>query len=153
MALAPDGRFIYFQMSFFHGFFEFDLERKAIVRRAELPVPDAVKKLPLARYQLNSAHHGITMSGDGGKLCVAGTMSGYAAIVDRKTFQAHVIQVGEKPYWATTSADGRFCYVSVSSEDRVAVISFADEKPVASIRVGDHPQRVRTGKMRMIPAP
>ena len=52
-----------------------------------------MKKLPLARYQLNSADHGITMSGDGGKLCVAGTMSGYAAIVDRKTFQAHVIQV------------------------------------------------------------
>jgi WD40 repeat protein len=151
MALAHDGRFIYFQMSFFHGFYEFDLEKKAIVRGpANLPVPDAVKKLPLARYQLNSAHHGITISGDDTKLCVAGTMSGYAAIVDRKTFKPNVIQVGEKPYWATTSADGRFCYVSVSSEDRVAVISFADEKAVASVRVGDHPQRVRTGKMRMI---
>ena len=65
MALAPDGRFVYFQMSFFHGFFEFDLVEKAITRRMQLPIPDDVKKLPLSKYQLNSAHHGITISGDG----------------------------------------------------------------------------------------
>jgi DNA-binding beta-propeller fold protein YncE len=149
MALAPDGRFIYFQMSFYHGFFEFDLEKKAITRRAQLAVPDDVKNMPLSRYQLNSAHHGISMSGDGTKLCVAGTMSGYAAIVDRQNFRQTVVPVGPKPYWATTSADGRNCYVSVSSEDRVAVISFAAAKEIASVKVGHHPQRVRTGKMRI----
>ena len=41
-------------------------------------------------------------------------MSGYAAIVDRVTFRHTVIPFGPKPYWATTSADGRQCYVSVS---------------------------------------
>lgn len=149
MAIAPDGRFIYFQMSFFHGFFEFDLEKKAITHRVPLPIPDAVKKLPLHKYQLNSAHHGITISGDGTKLCVAGTMSGYAAIVDRATFSHTELPVGKKPYWSTTSADGLSCYVSVSEENRVAVISFAEEKEIASVRVGEHPQRVRTGKMRL----
>jgi DNA-binding beta-propeller fold protein YncE len=103
----------------------------------------------LRDYQLNSAHHGITVSGDGRKLCVAGTMSGYAAVVDRETFRHTVIHVGAKPYWSTTSADGQQCYVSVSEENRVAVISFADEKEIRSVSVGTHPQRVRTGKMRI----
>jgi YVTN family beta-propeller protein len=149
MALAPDGRFIYFQMSFFHGYFEFDLQKKAITGRVPLPLSKDVEGMPLKRYVLNSAHHGITLNGDGTKLCVAGTMSGYAAIVDRNSRRHKVISVGPKPYWATTSADGTHCYVSVSGQNRVAVISFADEKEIASVPVGVHPQRVRTGTMRI----
>ena len=148
MALAPDGRTAYLQLSFLHGFVEFDLERDAPLRIANLPISAAAKALPREAYLLDSAHHGIAINPQGTKLCVAGTMSDYAAIVARDDFSHTLLDVGRKPYWATNSADGRYCFVSASGDDRVAVISYADERIVATIGVGDHPQRMRTGVMR-----
>ena len=148
MVLSPDERVAYLQLSFLHGFVEFDLDSGRPLRIANLPLSAQARTLPREAYLLDSAHHGIAMNGDGTKLCVAGTMSDYAAIVRRDDFSHTILDSGRKPYWATNSPDGRLCYVSASGDDQVTVISYADERVVATIKVGDHPQRMRAGVMR-----
>jgi DNA-binding beta-propeller fold protein YncE len=149
MAISPDERFIYFQLSFFHGFVEYDLKLDRPRRLAVLPLSAHARTLPRQDYLLDSAHHGLTINHAGTKFCVAGTMSGYAAIVRRRTLKPQaIVPVGPKPYWSTSSRDGRYCFVSVSGADRVSVISWKTAKEVARIRVGDHPQRLRAGTLR-----
>jgi YVTN family beta-propeller protein len=148
MALSPDERYVYFQLSFLHGFVEYDLVEDRPLRIAQLPLSEEVQGMRREQYLLDSAHHGLAMNPKGTKLCVAGTMSDYAAIVSRRTFAYRLVQVGQKPYWSTNSGDGKRCFVSVSGNDRVSVISYRTGKEVARIPVGDHPQRMRMGQMR-----
>ena len=149
MAITPDERFVYVQLSFLHGFVEFDLRTGRPSRIAILPLSDASRNLPRTDYLLDSAHHGLGMNTPGTKLCAAGTMSGYAAIVDRRTLRVDNVDPRRpRPYWSTSTEDGRYCFVSVAGEDRVSVISFKTAKEVARIQVGDHPQRMRPGTVR-----
>jgi DNA-binding beta-propeller fold protein YncE len=145
MALAPDEGTVYFQVSFFHGFVEYDLVNDRVTRLANLPKRTTARR---EEYVLDSAHHGLTMDPRGRKLCAAGTMDNYAAIVDRSTFAYQIVDVGEKPYWSTNSGDGRYCFVSVSGADAVSVISYRTGREIARVGVGDHPQRMRMGKIR-----
>jgi hypothetical protein len=149
MALSRNERFVYFQLSFFHGFVEYDLEQDRVTRVATLPLSDASEGLSRQQYLLDSAHHGLAINPNGTKLCAAGTMSDYAAIVARKTLALQrTVPVGETPYWSASSENGRYCFVSVAGDDRVSVISFNTAREVARIEVGDHPQRMRTGAVR-----
>jgi hypothetical protein len=149
MAISPDERYVYFQLSFFHGFVEYDLKLDRPRRLAFLPLSAHAQTLTRQDYLLDSAHHGLTINRSGTKFCVAGTMSNYAAIVLRRTLQPQrIIPVGRVPYWSTTSRDGRYCFVSVAGDDRVAVISWKTAREVARIRVGDHPQRMRAGTVK-----
>jgi hypothetical protein len=145
MALSPDERFVYFQVSFFHGFVEYDFAQDRVTRVANLP--NEVPNMPRELYLLDSAHHGIAMNPEGTRLCVAGTMSDYAAVVDRTTFGYKLLHGGHKPYWVTNSADGRYCFVSWSGDDKISAISYKRKTIVADVPVGDHPQRMRVGNV------
>jgi DNA-binding beta-propeller fold protein YncE len=145
MAISPDERYFYFQLSFFHGFVEYDLQQDRILRVARLPVSAHDRYTPREQYILNSAHHGLASNPDGTKLCAAGTMDNYIAIVSRQTLAYKILDTGERPYWSTTSADGRYCFVSIAGENRIAVVDYETEKLVGSIPVGYHPQRTRMG--------
>lgn len=148
MAITPDERYVYFQVSFFFGIVQYDLKADRVVKVLRLPL-GAAEGLPRTEFLLDSAHHGLAMNPKGTKLCVAGTMSRYAVIVTRKPLKLkRTIPVGRDPYWSHSSENGKYCFVSVAGEDRVSVISFKTAREVESIKVGDHPQRMRTGVIR-----
>ncbi len=174
VAITPDEKIMYAQVSFFHGFVEFKMAKKddtgggdyelgglleprtgVVTRIVGLPIADEVKDMPREQYVLDSAHHGLAINEHGSKLCVAGTMSDYAAIVDRKTFSPTVFKGAaryvddaqySKPYWAV-EGPANTCWMSMSGSDLVTIISFGKEKVVAEVPVGDHPQRVRQGRI------
>jgi DNA-binding beta-propeller fold protein YncE len=148
MAISRDERYAYLQVSFLFGIVQYDLRADKVVRVLNLPL-GAAQGLPRTSYLLDSAHHGLAINPRGTKLCVAGTMSRYAAIVTRTPLRLQrTIPVGRDPYWSASSADGRYCFVSVAGEDRISVISYRTAREVARIKVGDHPQRMRTGVIR-----
>ncbi|BEL09617.1 YncE family protein [Actinoplanes sichuanensis] len=143
---TPDESKLYFQVSFFAGLIEYDVATDRITRIKDLPQNPATDPDRTA-WVNDSRHHGLSISRDGAKLCVAGTMDDYATVVDRATLSQGPLVTAIKPYWATVSADGRDCVISEAGADRVTAISFATGQAVASVAVGDHPQRVRIGQV------
>ena len=167
MAIAPDERFIYFQVSYYHGIVEFDTQapdvngkvdytiggiaepRTGAVKRL-MPLPNRVPNMPLEQYVNDSAHHGLAMNKAGTTLCAAGTMDDYAALVDRKTGSAKFFDTETtgndyaKPYWSTEGLNDT-CWISLSETDSLAVLSFKTKTELAYLPVGNHPQRVRHG--------
>ncbi|XVV09668.1 YncE family protein [Actinoplanes sp. CA-131856] len=143
---TPDESKLYFQVSFFAGLIEYDVAADRITRVKPLPLNPATST-DRTTWVNDSRHHGLSISPDGAKLCVAGTMDDYATVVDRATLAEGPLVEASKPYWATVSGDGRDCVISESGADRVSAISFATGRRVASVPVGDHPQRVRIGHL------
>jgi DNA-binding beta-propeller fold protein YncE len=141
---SPDESKLYFQVSFFNGFFEYDIAADKITRTKTLPKNPATSDDRTTMVN-DSRHHGLSMKPDGSKLCVAGTMDDYATVVDRATLKEGPLVPASKPYWATVSGDGKSCVVSESGADQVTAIDFATGQKTVSVSVGDHPQRVRLG--------
>ncbi|OEU96806.1 YncE family protein [Streptomyces nanshensis] len=142
VAFTPDESKLYFQVSFFNGFFEYDVAADKITREKVLPKnPDTSEDR--TTWVNDSRHHGMSMSPGGDKLCVAGTMDDYATVVDRESLAEGPLVPASKPYWATVSGDGKSCVISEAGSDRVTAIDFASGEKTVSVPVGDHPQRVR----------
>ncbi|MFJ5831727.1 YncE family protein [Streptomyces sp. NPDC093089] len=146
LVFTPDEKKVYFQVSFLNGFLEYDVDSDRITRMKNLPANPATDP-DRTTWVNDSRHHGLSISPDGAKLCVAGTMDDYVTVVDRETLAEGPLVQASKPYWATVSGDGRSCVISESGADRVTAIDFATGQRVASVAVGDHPQRVRLARV------
>jgi hypothetical protein len=57
MAIAPDERHFYFQLSFLRAFVEYDLAEDRVLRVLELPASERSRNLRRDEYILDSAHH------------------------------------------------------------------------------------------------
>lgn len=144
VSFSPDESTLYFQVSFFNGFLEYDVAADRITRLKTLPQNPATST-DRTSWVNDSRHHGLSMSPDGAQLCVAGTMDDYATVVDRATLTEGPLVPADKPYWATVDGDGTACVISESGADRVTAIDFATGTKRVSVPVGDHPQRIRLG--------
>jgi YVTN family beta-propeller protein len=150
--ITPDEKTAYIQLSFQSGFVEYDLTAGKILRTIELPLSDDAKKMKREDYPFDSAHHGIALSGDGTKICDAGTISDYVAILSRPALTVeHYVSTGDQPYWALTSRDGHHCVVTNSLSDTVSVINYDTGREVAKVAVGHYPQRVRLARIVAVP--
>ncbi|PWK87336.1 hypothetical protein C8D88_104497 [Lentzea atacamensis] len=148
--ITPDEKTLYLQLSYLNGFAEFDLVSGRVTRTVEMPFSDAGRRLKEDEYPQNSAHHGMALNGGADKLCMAGTIDDYTAIVSRPGLTAdHYVHypVGALPYWSLTSVDGNHCFVTLSNLDAVSVVDYRTGREVARVPVGDFPQRERLGRL------
>ncbi len=148
--ITPDETTMYAQLSYLNGFVEYDLATGKIAKTVQMPFSDKAAALSPDDYPQNSAHHGMAFNGAKTKLCDVGTIDDYTAVISRPALTTDGFvnyPTDALPYWATTSADGNYCLVTLSNLDQVSVVDYRTAKEVARVDVGDFPQRERLGKV------
>lgn len=148
--ITPDEKTFYTQLSYLNGFVKFDLTSGTTTGTYSEPMSAfaSANYTSQDEYPHDSAHHGLALSGDGTRLCDAGTIDNTVSIVRASDLTAvRTIDVGLVPYWSTTSADGAFCVVSLSGANAVSIINYATAQQVAVVPVGAFPQRSRLGRL------
>ena len=138
--IARDEKKAWIQLTRLHGLVEFDLDEGRVTKTIHLPVPEGVTA---QRAFPHTAHHGLALNPDGSRLCAAGTVADYVALLTVPALDlVSTVTVGREPSWAISSIDGKYCFVSSRKADTVSVISFEDGREMARIDVGSYPQRM-----------
>ncbi|MEM1112219.1 MAG: hypothetical protein AAGI11_09960 [Pseudomonadota bacterium] len=143
----PDGEKFAMQLDKLHGFIIYDVPTKTVLKTVHLPEIN-----PHQADFPHTAHHGLALSGSGDRLCVAGTVSDYTAIIDYPSLERRaIVNTPGQPSWAIPSSDGKLCFVSARKSDVVSVIDFDTGSLVSEITLkkGSYPQRMWTGPVRI----
>jgi DNA-binding beta-propeller fold protein YncE len=147
---TADNTTMYAQLSYLNGFIEYDLVHGRTTRTVQMPLSAKAATMSVDDYPQNSAHHGMAINAGETKLCVAGTIDDYVAIVSRPglTTDGFVhYDVDSLPYWTQTSTDGQKCFVSLAKKDQISVVNYATATEIARIPVGHFPQRERLARL------
>ncbi|HEY6556583.1 MAG TPA: YncE family protein [Polyangiaceae bacterium] len=148
--ISADEKIMYTQFSYLNGVVKYDLQAQREIARSDQPLSEFALNTYATydEYPHHSAHHGLALSLDGKSLCDCGTIDNDVAIINAADMQVQArIPVGILPYWATTSLDGRYCFVSVSGSNEISVIEYATREHVKVVPVGGMPQRSRMGRV------
>ena len=148
--ITADEKIMYTQLSYLNGLIKYDLAASKEIGRSDQPLSQfAIQTYATYdEYPHHSAHHGLAITLEGDKLCDCGTIDNTVSLVRTADLQVEkTIDVGLMPYWATTSPDGRYCFVSLSGSDAVSVIDYQTGTELKVIPVGKLPQRNRVGQV------
>lgn len=139
-ALTEDDSRVFLQLSYFHGFVEFDLENGQRLRTIDLPVREPAKNWDRNDYPSEAAHHGIQLSPDGNYVCCAGMVDGYVALVSRPSLQVDtILDVGGRPGWATNGPNSTHCFIADRQNDQFIAVSYESKDVAGRVAVGDSP--------------
>ncbi|MDH4255405.1 MAG: beta-propeller fold lactonase family protein [Gammaproteobacteria bacterium] len=138
--ISADESKAWVQLTRLHGLVELDLDEGRVTKTIHLPVPPGIT----AQQDFpHTAHHGLALTPDGTRLCAAGTVADYVAVLSVPELDLiATVPVAGEPSWIVPSLDGRYCYVSSRKGDTVSVISVAEGNEVARVKVGSYPQRM-----------
>jgi YVTN family beta-propeller protein len=110
-------------------------------------LPTNGRKLPEPTLQMSHyvMNHGLGISPDGKYLVANGSLIGMTAIYSMPDLTLlGTVPVGREPNWVVFSRDSKYAYVSNRRDNTLSVISLADRKEIARLKVGGFPQRMTT---------
>jgi len=137
----PDGstKWIFAQLSDFHGFAVVDFATRKEVNRIKLPDTPPGK---VAIHEGGNISHGMAVTSDGKTLVVNSTLNSSLymySLPDLKLMGS--ADVGMAPDWVTLTPDGKRAYVANAGANSVSVIDIASRKEITRIPVGQVPKR------------
>jgi YVTN family beta-propeller protein len=140
-AANPDGstKWIFVQLSDFHGFAVVDFATHQEVNRIKLPDTPPGK---VAVHEGGNTSHGMAVTADGKTLVVNSTLNSALymySLPDLKLMGS--ADVGMAPDWVTLTPDGKRAYVANAGANSVSVIDIASRKEITRIPVGQVPKR------------
>jgi DNA-binding beta-propeller fold protein YncE len=142
---SPDEKRIYAQLSNEHGVVAYDVAKRTVVRRLELPVKPGITP---ADWDFEAPHHGLALTDDGSTLCLAGRASDYAALVRTEDLTLiATVPVGDGPGWAETAGNGDVCLVANSRSDDLSIISIPNRSEIVRLSIGDGPKHITVARI------
>jgi YVTN family beta-propeller protein len=142
----PDGstKWLFVQISDFHGFVVVDFQARKEVTRISLPQL-APGKTPV--LQGADASHGMAVTSDGKTLVVCSRLNSalYSYSLPDLKLLGSADLGGKGAAWVTLTPDGKTAYVANAVSNTVSVVDIKSMQEVTRIAVGYVPKRNTTG--------